>query len=130
MTEDVYQTLKELKRHYFILKKDYEVDGKKNFLFYSGHGRLINASTFSGELKKFVNQYNENTKNQIEHLTPHILRHTGCTRNAENGMDIKVLQYVMGHSSSQITNDVYNHVNAERAKNELIKIEFTKKNRA
>lgn len=26
-----------------------------------------------------------------------MLRHTGCTRNAENGMDMKVLQYLMGH---------------------------------
>jgi len=29
-------------------------------------------------------------------ITPHILKHTACTRMAELGVDIKVLQTVMG----------------------------------
>ena len=50
-----------------------------------------------------------------------MLRHTGCTRNAENGMDLKVLQYLMGHKSSKVTNEVYNHVTQERLKQEVLK---------
>lgn len=51
-----------------------------------------------------------------------MIRHTGATRNAENGMDLKVLQYLMGHKSSKITNDIYNHVTQERATQEVLKV--------
>ena len=29
---------------------------------------------------------------------PHVMRHTACTRMAEWRMDVKVLQYIMGHA--------------------------------
>lgn len=122
MTDEVHAVLKELRKYYFILRKDYVVDNKTDFLFYTKSEKLINDSSFIYDLDKFMDGYNANAKNKIEHLTPHILRHTGCTRNAESGMDIKVLQYIMGHSNSKITNEVYNHVNAERAKNELLRV--------
>ena len=37
-------------------------------------------------------------------------------------MDLKVLQYLMGHKSSKITNDIYNHVTQERATQEVLKV--------
>lgn len=36
--------------------------------------------------------------NPLLHITPHVFRHTFCTNMANAGMDIKPLQYVMGHS--------------------------------
>lgn len=36
-------------------------------------------------------------------------------------MDLKVLQYLMGHKSSKATNEVYNHVTQERLKQEVLK---------
>ena len=55
---------------------------------------------------------------------PHVLRHTACTRMAEKGMDIKVLQYLMGHSSIDITMQVYNHItDMSRVKNEVVKMD-------
>ena len=41
--------------------------------------------------------YNETAEYKIETISAHTLRHTRCTRDAEDGMDIKVLQYIMGH---------------------------------
>ncbi len=38
-------------------------------------------------------------------------------------MDIKVLQYIMGHNSIDVTMNVYNHVSAERNKEEMKKME-------
>lgn len=73
------------------------MDGKEKFLFYTASGRLIYESLFSKELNKLVAQYDQTAKNKIGHITPNVLRHTGCTRNAEYGMDMKVLQYIMGH---------------------------------
>ena len=45
-------------------------------------------------------------------------------------MDIKVLQYLMGHSNMQITNNVYNHVNEERAVSEVVNVAERRRNRA
>lgn len=54
---------------------------------------------------------------------PHMLRHTFCTRCAEAGLDIKVLQMIMGHSDISITMNIYNHVDAARVQNEIKKLE-------
>ena len=45
-------------------------------------------------------------------------------------MDIKVLQYLMGHSNTQITYNIYNHVNEERAINEVTNVAERRRNRA
>ena len=47
-------------------------------------------------------------------FTPKTLRHTGCTMYASEGMDVSVLQYIMGHKSSYTTMRFYNHVTEER----------------
>ena len=57
-------------------------------------------------------------------ISAHILRHTGCTRMAESGMDPKVLQYIMGHADFTVTMNVYNHISGlERVKKEVERIE-------
>ncbi|MBQ8085267.1 MAG: tyrosine-type recombinase/integrase, partial [Lachnospiraceae bacterium] len=61
-----------------------------------------------------VLQYNVFTDDKIEHFTPKMLRHTGCTMYAREGMDISVLQYIMGHKSVHTTMKFYNHVTEER----------------
>lgn len=130
MTDDVYDILSELHKYFFILRKDYCVDGKKDFLFYSKSGNLLNITSFNYELKKVVKKYNEAAEYKIDKISAHTLRHTGCTRNAEDGMDIKVLQYLMGHSNTQITNNVYNHVNEERAASEVVNVATRRRNKA
>lgn len=40
---------------------------------------------------------------------PHTLRHTCVTNWVKQGLDIKEVQYLAGHSSSQMTLDVYSH---------------------
>lgn len=130
MTDDVYDVLSELHKYFFILRKDYCVDGKKDFLFYSKSGKLLNITSFNYDLKKAVEKYNETAEYKIDRISAHTLRHTGCTRDAEDGMDIKVLQYIMGHSNTQITNNVYNHVNEERAASEVVNVAERRRNRA
>ena len=130
MTDDVYDVLSELHKYFFILRKDYCVDGKKDFLFYSKSGKLLNITSFNYDLKRAVEKYNETAEYKIDRISAHTLRHTGCTRDAEDGMDIKVLQYIMGHSNTQITNNVYNHVNEERAASEVGNVDERRRNRA
>ena len=56
-------------------------------------------------------------------FSPHTLRHTFCTRMAENGLDIKVLQYIMGHKNISVTMQVYNHCNDLRAQKAVESLE-------
>lgn len=55
-------------------------------------------------------------------VTPHVLRHTYATRCFEAGMDIKEVQYLMGHATPQITLEIYTHYCAEARREET----FTK----
>ena len=80
-----------------------------------------------------VKTYNdlEIQKSKVENRDPfllpqiysHILRHTGCTRMAETGIDIKVLQSIMGHESISVLMQIYNHVDTKRTKKELEKLD-------
>ena len=38
-----------------------------------------------------------------------MLRHTFCTDVQQAGLDVKSLQYLMGHSNASVTLDVYTH---------------------
>ena len=58
----------------------------------------------------------------LPHITPHVFRHTFCTNYANSGMDIKNLQYLMGHSDASVTLNVYSHANYNNAENQMLKI--------
>ena len=53
---------------------------------------------------------------------PMLFRHTFCTNMASAGMDIKNLQYVMGHSDVGVTLNVYTHASFDRAAEQMAKI--------
>ena len=53
-----------------------------------------------------------------------VMRHTACTRMAECRMDMKVLQYIMGHAHINVTMEVYNHLgDRERIENEIARLD-------
>lgn len=93
----------------------------------------IYIRTFNYILYGIVRRYNDKETQQakkekrkpvlLPNISNHILRHTGCTRMAESGMDVKVLQVIMGHSDAAVTLKVYDHVDKERMKKEIQKIE-------
>ena len=49
-------------------------------------------------------------KADIRHISMHGLRHTYATRAIERGIQPKILQKLLGHSSIKITMDKYVHV--------------------
>ncbi len=58
----------------------------------------------------------------LPHITPHVFHNTFCTNMANAGMDIKNLQYVMGHSDVGVTLNVYTHASFDRAAEQMEKI--------
>lgn len=132
MTDEVKKSFKVLqKRRMMDGKNPFEIDGYSDFVFTSdANNRPVTPATFSRILDKCVEMYNKQTGCLddeedavfLPHISAHVLRHTACTRMAENGMDVKVLQYVMGHTTSRLTLDVYDHVKEDRVKNEFEKL--------
>ena len=58
-----------------------------------------------GMRRKYVKKHG----NTLPSVTPHVLRHTFCTNMQQAGIDVKSLQYLMGHSNVSVTLDVYTH---------------------
>lgn len=56
-------------------------------------------------------------------LTPHTLRHTFATRCIERGMNPKTVQVLLGHSSINITMNLYCHVTEDTLLSEMKKFE-------
>lgn len=118
MSETVYQALKRvLKNRTNVIP--FSVDGYKNFLFLKKDGTPKVATNYEGMLKGLVKKYNKLHKDQLPNITPHILRHTFCTRLANAGMNPKALQYIMGHANITMTLNYYAHATCDSAKAEM-----------
>lgn len=116
------------------LQKDYQInecrqtetsiDGYTGFVFSTKNHTPYIPANINAVLAGVVSSYNDTHLNRkLPHITAHILRHTACTRMAEAGMDPKVLQYIMGHSSISVTMNVYNHVSDDRNRKEINKLD-------
>ena len=66
--------------------------------------------------------------NLPEYITPYYLRHTYATSLAENGVDMKTAQYLLGHSNISVTAKVYTHVSEKMLDNAREKINQSRKN--
>lgn len=94
------------------------IDGVSGFVFLNSQNHFISKQAVDYKLKYAVEHYNDYMAQFAEEpsvvlpkFSAHILRHTFCTRMCEEGMDVKTLQTIMGHSSFAITMDIYNDVN-------------------
>lgn len=59
----------------------------------------------------------------IKEFRPHAFRHTFATRAIENGMNPKTLQKILGHSTLQMTMDLYCHVTDDTLFEEMKKMD-------
>lgn len=94
----------------------------ENFVFINSEGKLPTPASINRTLLGITNRYNKLRNNNdipMPEFSAHVLRHTFATRNAENNMDIKVLQILMGHKNIGVTMDIYNHVSEERKRLEV-----------
>lgn len=131
LQKNVLEVLKKHKENtYFLsLSSGYKVDNYENFVFINREYKVSKPDSYVRAFHGIRDEYNrlENENAifegrepiELPDFTPHILRHTFCTRMAENGIDVKVLQELMGHKNISVTMQVYNHVNNNRVANEI-----------
>ncbi len=135
MSDDVRKAFTEQKKLNFLrgIQADVEVGGRCGFIFVTKSGRPLMPNGLNSALNNIVKAYNKKEQEAAEkeerkedlmpHISAHSLRHTGCTRMAEHGLDMKVVQYVMGHSDVGVTMEVYNHITEQaRVEKEIAKM--------
>lgn len=115
MSDTVRKAFVELRKMDMLLGRrcNVEIDGYSNFIFLSKNGTPLATNAVNNFLLNIEKAYNKSHEEKIPHLSAHILRHTGCTMSAASGMDVKTLQYIMGHKSPDITMKIYNHIEKE-----------------
>ena len=105
-----------------------------DFVFTTSLGSLVSRYTVERDLRVVVDSINvglkdkairENTEyTPMEHIYPHALRHTFCSRCFEVGIEPKVVQLLMGHSSYSTTIDIYTHVTKKKMSTEAAKFDL------
>ncbi len=123
MTEEVYQSLKNILERRRKIKTEIIVDGYSGFLLLDKDDKPKVALHIENEMRWAMKKYKKlYPEKPLPHITPHVFRHTFCTNMANAGMDIKTLQYVMGHSDVGVTLNVYTHASYDRAAEQMAKI--------
>lgn len=106
--DDVVAVLKEHKKRHaenrLFFGEEYEKRGSNGLVFCHKNGKPIHPSTVTRWFPQFL------VRNGLPRLTLHSLRHTHASLLLKAGVDIKVISERLGHSSIQITYDVYSHL--------------------
>ena len=122
MDDQVYKAFIDVFRERKTPEVEMMIDGCVGFLFLDKDSKPKVAGHLEHALKRFVDRYNSLHEDKLPPITPHVLRHTFCTNKANAGMDLKSLQYLMGHSDAYTTLNTYSHGSYDMAKEAMIKI--------
>ena len=91
---------------YFKNGKHFE--GDDNFIFTNQRGDWVHIHNFIPYFKRFV------TDHKLKTITPHGLRHTHASLLFSAGVEPKNISDRLGHSTVQITLDLYTHITEEQ----------------
>ena len=99
-----------------------EIDGYTDFVFLNRFGRMFDPGAINKALTRIVVSYNcyieGNAAEEdmaLPHLSCHILRHTYARILCENGVNVKVMQMLLGHKDISTTMDIYTSISREFA---------------
>lgn len=129
MTDEVYEALQSILKNRPKLKTEMMVDGYSGFILIDKMMKPKVAQHIENECRWAMKKYNKlHPDRPLPKITPHVYRHTFCTNMVNAGMDIKALQYIMGHSEIDVTLNIYTHMNYDRAAAHMIELVDGRKN--
>ena len=105
-----------------------KIDGYTDFIFINRFGSVQHQGTLNKALRRIIRDCNESVLERLDKekelvLLPrfscHILRHTFTTRLCESGVNMKVIQDILGHSDISITMNIYADVTKELKEREF-----------
>ncbi len=108
------------------------VEDGEDLVFTTKTGGPVRGLNVAETLNNYVKKINKREELQaareqrepvpFERITPHTLRHTFATRAFESGIPPKVVQQILGHSSLEMTMDLYTHVTEDVQSREIQKL--------
>lgn len=130
MTEGVKQA--------FIIEREYQqeaeienrshIDGYDDFIFVNRFGDVQNQCNLNKAIRRMMRDCNDEILEKygadsnpvlLPRFSCHILRHTFATRLCESGVNLKVIQDVLGHADVSTTMDIYVDVTNALKKREI-----------
>ena len=107
------------------------IDGYSDFVFLNRFGGVHNQGTLNKALRRIIRDCNEKILagsnggevTLLPRFSCHSLRHTFATRLCESGINIKVIQDVMGHADFGTTMNIYTDVTKDLKKQEFDHLE-------
>jgi integrase/recombinase XerD len=82
-------------------------------LFVNRNGAMMKPQSIRSKLRRYAAEIGLGRR-----ITPHMLRHTAATLLIETGVDIRIVQRLLGHSSIATT-EIYTHVSDQALKTTL-----------
>jgi site-specific recombinase XerD len=90
-----------------LVERRRRIGGSISPLFVNRHGSKLKPHSIRTKLHRAAA-----SAGLARRITPHMLRHTAATLLIENGVDIRIVQRLLGHSSIATT-ELYTHVSDE-----------------
>jgi len=116
------------------LKSISHIDGYSDFVFINHNGEVYNQGLLNKAIRRIIRDCNDeillkNNGNYDAVLLPpfscHSLRHTFATRLCEAGINIKVIQDVLGHADISTTMNIYVDVTSELKQKEFSELDIS-----
>ena len=112
------------------------IDGYTDFIFVNRFGSVQHQGTLNRALRRITRDCNDDQRDKgiadpvlLPRFSCHSLRHTFTTRLVEQGINIKVVQDVLGHKDVGTTLNIYTDVTKELKQSEFEKLQdLMKKN--
>lgn len=125
-------------REAFIMEREFQkeaeiesigrVDGYDDFIFINRDGNVQNQGTLNKAIKRIMRDCNcdilekkgaDSNPVLLPNFSCHHLRHTFATRLCESGINLKVIQDVLGHADVSTTMNIYVDVTNDLKKKEI-----------